>query len=41
MGSQMTSDITETVVDAERYLEVHRPVRRCATSILLFICGFQ
>ncbi|KAL9661427.1 hypothetical protein QQ045_026251 [Rhodiola kirilowii] len=28
MGSQVTTDITETVVDAEKYLENHRPVRR-------------
>ncbi|KAJ4837536.1 hypothetical protein Tsubulata_045657 [Turnera subulata] len=28
MGSQVTNDVTESVADAEQYLEMHRPVRR-------------
>lgn len=28
VGSQVTSDFSEAVVDAEKYLDIHRPVRR-------------
>ncbi|KAK9292419.1 hypothetical protein L1049_020389 [Liquidambar formosana] len=28
VGSQVTSDVTESITDAERYLQTHRPVRR-------------
>ncbi|KAM7532167.1 hypothetical protein LguiB_035577 [Lonicera macranthoides] len=28
VGSQMTSDVTESVADAEKYLQTHRPVRK-------------
>ncbi|KAK2968271.1 hypothetical protein RJ640_016203 [Escallonia rubra] len=35
VGSQVTSDLTESVADAEKYLQIHRPVRRYA---LLPIC---
>ncbi|GMY20566.1 protein CHROMATIN REMODELING 20, partial [Fagus crenata] len=28
VGSHMTSDITESVADAEKFLQIHRPVRR-------------
>ncbi|KAK3015921.1 hypothetical protein RJ639_007688 [Escallonia herrerae] len=28
VGSQVTSDLTESVADAEKYLQIHRPVRR-------------
>ena len=28
VGSQATAEISESVADAEKYLQVHRPVRR-------------
>ncbi|KAJ8760391.1 hypothetical protein K2173_015058 [Erythroxylum novogranatense] len=28
IGSQVTSEVTQTVADAEKYLEIHRPIRR-------------
>lgn len=28
IGSEVTSDATESIVDAEMYLQIHRPVRR-------------
>nr|GMC50152.1 protein CHROMATIN REMODELING 20 isoform X1 [Ipomoea batatas] len=34
VGSQVTSDFSEAVVDAEKYLDIHRPVRRKHGKIL-------
>lgn len=34
IGSEVTSDATESVVDAEKYLQIHRPVRRRHGKVL-------
>lgn len=35
VGSQMTGEITESIADTEKFLKIHRPVRRYC-----FFCPF-
>ncbi|WMV25771.1 hypothetical protein MTR67_019156 [Solanum verrucosum] len=36
VGSELTSDLTGAIADAEKYFQIHRPVRRQVTPPILF-----
>lgn len=39
VGSQATDEFAESVADAEKYLQVHRPVRRYSSYVTFWIFG--
>ena len=39
VGSQVSNDVTEFVSDAEKYLQIHRPVRKYVNSSFYFVLG--
>lgn len=37
IGSEVTSDAIESIGDAEKYLQIHRPVRRHVLNLFCYI----